>query len=187
MCVRHRSTHTCDAERSVLNKKVKMMKDAEIRGILLQKYYEHRRERYISFSSEDFNGQISDKDIAYISDQLSEHGLIAWQPTQNRGELVGGFGHISAFGVDVIENEDIESPIKIVFDQRNISVTESTNVQIGNGNIQTETLTIGQIIEAIDKYADKESEKKEAKSRLKAFLEHPLVTSILNGLSGSIM
>lgn len=163
------------------------MKDTEIRGILLQKYYERRRERHIQLSSEDFDGQISDTDIAYISDQLAEHGLIDWQPFHNRGELVGGFGHITAFGVDVIEDEDVDSPIKIVFDQRNITVTKSTNVQIGNVNIQTETITIGEIIAAIAKSNASEKEKNDAKSILKRFLEHPLVTSILGGVSGSVL
>ena len=161
------------------------MKDTEIRGILLQKYYERRRERHIQFSSEDFDGAISDTDIAYISDQLAEHGLIDWQPFHNRGELVGGFGYITAFGVDVIEDEDVDSPIKIVFDQRNITVTKSTNVQIGNGNIQA--ITIGEIIAAIAKSNASEKEKNDAKSILKRFLEHPLVTSILGGVSGSVL
>ena len=34
---------------------------------------------------------------------------------------------------------------------RNITIAESSNVQIGNGNIQAETITIGGIITAIDK------------------------------------
>lgn len=163
------------------------MKDTEIRGILLRKYYERRRERHIQLAYDDFEGQLSDKDIVYVSDQLAEHGLIDWDPFNNRGELVGGFGHITAFGVDVVENKDIDTPIKIVFDQRsNISIADSSHVQVGNENIQNVVINIRKLITDIDNSDASDKDKKEAKERLKSFIEHPLVTSILGGLSGTI-
>ncbi|HUK99664.1 MAG TPA: hypothetical protein VLX29_02280, partial [Nitrospirota bacterium] len=67
-----------------------------------------------------------------------------------------------------------------------ISVHSSSNVQIGNANVQDLSIHIGKIISAIDGSNATEGEKREAKSLLKEFLEHPLVTSIAGGLASQL-
>jgi hypothetical protein len=50
-------------------------------------------------------------------------------------------GHISAFGVDVVENGGVGAPIKITFDQStHYSINSSSGVQIGNSNTQGDSI-----------------------------------------------
>jgi hypothetical protein len=58
--------------------------------------------------------------------------------------------------------------------------------QFGNNNTQNIENILTSIIEKIDQAGASESEKQEAKSRLKAFLEHPLTNTAL-GLSPAII
>ncbi|MCJ7483977.1 MAG: hypothetical protein MUO31_13545 [Thermodesulfovibrionales bacterium] len=164
------------------------MTDNELRGLILKKYYEKRREQNLHFKSSDFTPPIPDKDIIYISDQLAEHNLIHWNPirTDSNG-LIDGIGHISAFGVDVVENDGADAPIKITFDQStHYSVHSSANVQIGDANVQGNSVNLNQIIEAINNSDASTKEKREVKSRLSAFLKHPLVVTLLGKLVPSI-
>jgi hypothetical protein len=168
------------------------MKDYELRGIVLQKYYDKRRQDLFQWSDEDITSftKIDDsiklEDVYRICDQLAEYGLISWKPIRMRGTTAGGMGKISAMGTDVIEGVS-KSPIEIKIDQsHNISVHSSSNVQIGNANVQDLSTHIGKIISAIDGSNATEGEKREAKSLLKAFLEHPLVTSIAGGLASQL-
>ena len=85
--------------------------------------------------TEDFNPPIKKDDILYISEQLSQHGLIDWKPLKNGPRLVDGSGKITANGIDVIENDGLNSPIQIFIPQ-NINISNSTGVQIGNNNSQ---------------------------------------------------
>ena len=102
------------------------------------------------------------------------------------GQLAGR-GRISAAGVDVIEGS-AKPPISITLDQsHHVSIQNSSNVQVGNSNVQEISNHIGKIITAIDHSNATESEKAEAKSLLKKFLEHPLVTSIAGGVASSML
>ncbi|WP_197971559.1 hypothetical protein [Aeromonas veronii] len=58
--------------------------------------------------------------------------------------------------------------------------------QIGNGNTQNISNIFNQLIQDIDKSQASTEEKSEAKKRLTTFLEHPLVSSILGGVAGSL-
>ncbi len=58
------------------------------------------------------------------------------------------------------------------------------NNQIGNNNIQNIETAITQLIEKIDNADAPKQEKEEAKNKLKAFLEHPLVNTIIGGTCG---
>ena len=166
------------------------MTDNQLRGLVLQKYYNRRREGLFQWKSEDFQDVPEDfdgVDLFRVCDQLGEHNLIEWKSAQGpRGETIGGFGRISAFGVDVVEGH-AKPPISITLHQsRHISVHSSSNVQIGNANVQDVSIEIEKVIAAIDSSPASESEKTEAKSLLKKFLEHPLVTSIAGGLAGNL-
>ena len=164
------------------------MKDTELRGLILQKYYDRRREGYFQWSSDDFKDStgFDATDLFRVCDQLGEHGLIDWKPLHGQGGTIGGAGRISAFGVDVIE-EGTQPPISITFDHsHNVTVTGSSNVQVGNSNIQGITVQIESLIRAIDASTSSDTHKTEAKSLLKKFLEHPVVAAIVGGLASSI-
>jgi hypothetical protein len=167
------------------------MNDNELRGLVLRKYYDRRREGWIQWKSEDFSDvkeDFSAEDLFRVCDQLSEYGLIDWKPLQDhRGLTIDGYGKIAGSGVDVVEGTR-ESPVSINLDysQHSVSITSSSNVQVGSGNIQGVSIHIQRLVEAIDS-ADVPSQKKqEAKNALRKFLEHPAVTAILGGLASAV-
>jgi len=157
------------------------MKDNELRGLVLQKYYERRREQYIDLGESDFDVPVTKQDILYISSQLADHELIKFVPAlDNTGQLIDGRGHILAAGVDVVENGGVGSPVTITFDHSShVSVANSSNIQMGDGNIQAGDINIHKLVMAINHSNASDAEKKEAKSRLERFLEHPLVNTII--------
>jgi len=165
------------------------MKDNEIRGVLLQRYYDRRREQYIDIEPDELPVPITKDDILYVSSQLADHGLIEFKPAlSGQGQIVAGRGHILAPGVDVVENEGAGAPIQISFDQStNITVENSSNVQLGKGNIQGETINIQKLVMAIDDANASQKEKQEAKSKLEQFLNHPLVKAILGSITKTIL
>jgi hypothetical protein len=71
-----------------------------------------------------------------------------------------------------------------VYDHRYISVHDSTNVFVGDGNQQHFRESVEEIVKAINASESDPAEKDEARSRLKAFLEHPLVCGLAGGLLG---
>jgi len=148
------------------------MKDNELRGIILEKFFEVRRERVFQPKPDNFNPPIPPEDLYRICDQLHEHGLIHWNPFKTLGGYLGGMGQITAYGVDVVGNEGKQSPI-------NITITSN----IFN---QSFIFDIEQIIMRINDIDASEEEKTEAKSRIKSFIEHPLVSSIVGGILGNL-
>ena len=165
------------------------MKDNEIRGLVLQKYYDRRRDGEFQWSKEELLNflevaSFDHVDLFRACDQLAEHGLIDWHPIHVRGQTIAGAGKITAFGVDVIEGS-VKPPISITLDH-SISVHGSSNVQIGSHNTQDFSIQIGKIVSAIDQSSVSEAQKAEAKSLLKKFLDHPLVASIAGGLASTI-
>jgi hypothetical protein len=164
------------------------MTDTELRGIILRWFYEHRREGIAVPKPDYFNPPIIHDDLYRVCDQLAEHRLLDWNPhfssRSGSRKTDYGSGKISASGIDVVESGGRSSPIAINF--QNISITQSQGVQIGNQNIQSISTTIEQLVSGIDSLTAPEQDKKEAKSRLKAFLEHPLVVSIIGNLAGKL-
>lgn len=68
-----------------------------------------------------------------------------------------------------------------------ISFTGSQNVQIGDHNAQHNQVAVFRdLLTKIEQSAATPTEKAEAKSKLKAFLEHPLVVAVAGGLAGSL-
>jgi hypothetical protein len=155
------------------------MKDADIRGIVLKKYYEHRREGYIGLTPLDFDDRLTEADIFHIASQLGEHGLIHWRAVEAIGGDRAGSGKISAAGIDVVEGT-ATSRIAIHVD-KSINVSNSTDVQIGSRNKQTLHVEIEHLVAAINGSQASAAEKAEAKSLLRKFLEHPLVSTIVGG------
>jgi hypothetical protein len=155
------------------------MTDGELRGIVLEKFYELRHEKdVLKLPDIDSFGQNEPIRIANICEQLGQHGLIEWQTSRGLDGFVGGLGKITANGVDVIEGT-ASAPITVTLHDQRISVSSSSNVQIGNSNTQGVNLNIGKLIVAVDHSNASEAEKKEAKSLLERIAANPLVQKIL--------
>ncbi len=142
---------------------------------------------FIVLTEADFQGRFSFKELQRICQQLDEKTLIdKWRLSMRGVGPEVGRGRITAYGIDVVEGT-AEPPLSVVLDQSShISVTSSQNVQIGNHNVQRFNGYMKQIIQAIDNYPGGEKQKAEAKSLLKKFLEHPLVTAIVGGLASTL-
>ena len=68
----------------------------------------------------------------------------------------------------------------------NISINNSQGVQVGDHNTQSITIALQELVQLIDSSDASLDEKTEVKSRLSKFLEHPLTTSIIGGVSGGL-
>jgi hypothetical protein len=157
------------------------MKDTELRGIILQCYYEKRREAMFTPEVTDFQEQITLEDICAISEQLGQHGLITWKVIRNFGGVSFGLGKITALGIDVVEG--VSTPdIKVEFVQnKSINISGSSNVIVGDHNKQNISHHITEIDRAIEASQATPEQKVEAKSLLQTFIEHPLVTAVAGG------
>ena len=163
--------------------------DTALRGIILKKYYDKRKEGGFQWKNEDFTDtkeEFDEGDLYRICDQLSDHGLIDWKALPGRqGQTIGGFGKINANGVDVIEG-NVEPPIAIKVDQSNtFSVHAPSNFQVGSHNTQLAgnnislDVSLGQIGNSISNSAASPAEKAEAKSVIARAFEHPAVKTVL--------
>lgn len=157
------------------------MKDTDLRGIILQKFYEERRAVNFFPKPSDFNPVLDVVDMVRISQQLKDHHLLDVQIRRfHDGSGVVG-GRISAHGVDVVEGE-VNPEIKVHFVQNHtVNISGSSNVVVGDHNQQNVTHHIEGLIKAIDSSNATPADKAEAKSRLQTFLEHPLVSAIAGG------
>lgn len=157
------------------------MKDTELRGIVLRNYYDKRREAMFTPDEKDFGQGVTIEDICAISEQLGEHKLISWKSIKNFGGVSFGMGRITAFGIDVVEG--VATPdIKVEFVQnKSINISDSSNIIVGDHNQQNITHHVKEIVRAIDESQATPEEKAEAKSLLRKFIEHPMVTAVAGG------
>ncbi len=157
------------------------MKDTELRGIILRRYYEKRREAMFTPEVGDLQEQVTFEDICAISGQLGEYGLITWKAIRSFGGVSFGLGKITALGIDVVEG--VATPdIKVEFVQnKSINITGSSNVIVGDHNKQNISHHITEIARAIEASQATSEQKAEAKNLLRTFVEHPLVTSVAGG------
>lgn len=164
------------------------MKDNEIRGIVLKKFYAKRNSDKFFPKAEDFP-EIEFSDVFRVCEQLHEHGLLKIWKTPGGSRTLAGFGVISASGVDTIEGT-ISPPIAISITHQNNSITVgditgSSGVAIGSSNVISIENNLKEIIEAIKLNThSSEEEKSAALSILKQFVSHPLVVSIAGGAIG---
>lgn len=68
-----------------------------------------------------------------------------------------------------------------------VNIQHSNGIQVGDHNMMNFESAINEIVQRIEASDRPEAEKIEAKSRLKAFLSHPLVSSIAGGIVGSVL
>jgi hypothetical protein len=120
------------------------VKDGELRGIVLEKFYEVRNQapnlaNPLTLPCLDLLEPNHNR-LFNICEQLSEHGLLQWESAKGL-TTIGGMGHISARGVDVVEGT-ARSPITIILREQRISISQSSNVQIGDSNAITHTTVI---------------------------------------------
>jgi len=168
------------------------MKDTELRGLILQYFYDRRRKDRLPAPKPadlDVDVDVDDQDILQVCDQLREYNLLKWTASKSTdydslGEISFGFGKINAFGIDVVEGEATPE-IKVEFVQHNnntVTITGSTGVNniIGSNN----TLTLPELVKAVESADATPQEKEEAKTLLREFLEHPLVSAIAGGAAG---
>lgn len=143
------------------------MKDTEVRGIVLQKFYEVRHDPagVLQLPALAELSPANEMQVANVCDQLAQNGLIEWKALRSMGGSIGGIGKITARGVDVIEGT-IKSSLAITMRHHNVTITRSAHVQIGNGNIQVRDVTIDKLSAAIDHSNLSETEKAEARSLL---------------------
>ena len=157
------------------------MKDTKLRGLLLQVFYERRRDDWFVPTAEELGADVAEQDILQVCSQLGQHNLIEWKSLATYGSINDGMGKISAFGIDVIEGEATPD-IKVEFVQnQTVNITGSSNVVVGNNNSQTITHTVRDLLKIIEASTGQTAEKAEAKSLLRKFLEHPLLTSVAGG------
>jgi hypothetical protein len=155
------------------------MTDADLRGIILEKFYEFRHQKHFLGLSDIASIGCGDQTrIGNICDQLGQHGLIEWRTLSSGHGLIDGNGRITANGVDVVEGT-ASAPITVTLHDQRISVSSSSNVQIGNSNTQGVNLNIGKLIAAVDHSNASEAEKKEAKSLFERIAGNQLVQKIL--------
>lgn len=160
------------------------MKDVELRGIILRQYYENRRGQLFLPKPNDFIPPIASEDILAISDQLAEHRLLEWKVIRRHGKIAVGLGKITAFGINVVEGEATPD-IKVEFvHSKTVNVTGSSNVVVGNHNNLTINQHVSELARLIDDSDGTVEQKAEAKSLLRRFVEHPLITSVAGGAIG---
>src|SRR5271156_1257746 len=98
------------------------MKDAELRGIVLQKFYDARHKvDWLQFDAlmSHITSSTNKTEVTNICEQLNQHGLIDWRPRTSKGTAGTVIGKITAAGVDVIEGT-ARAPITIVMRDNSI-------------------------------------------------------------------
>jgi len=68
-----------------------------------------------------------------------------------------------------------------------INIQGSHSIQIGDHNTQNVVGAVQTLAHAIESSSGTEDEKAEAKSRLAKLLEHPILASVLGGLTGAVI
>ena len=160
------------------------MKDTKLRGLLLDVFYKRRREHWFIPTAEELGVKVTEEDILQVCDQLAQHGMLEWKSLKSHGNINAGMGKISAFGIDVVEREALPD-IKIEFvHNQTVNITGSTNVVVGDNNIQTVTQTVRDLVAIIESSSAPPEQKTGAKSLLRTFLEHPLLASLAGGAIG---
>jgi hypothetical protein len=151
------------------------MNDAELRGLILKKFYDVRRAGYTQMPTDEIFDQATSFDICR---QLAEHGLLNWKPLQSLDGFRGGMGQITADGVDVIEKTR-SPPISIVVDQ-SISVANSPHAQVARDRGQNVSTKVRNIAVEIDKENVASEQKEEAKNLWNRVTENPLLSAVLD-------
>lgn len=169
------------------------MKDSELRGYILQYFYNRRRERELPAPKPaDISVDVTEQDILHVCDQLGEKELLDWQSIKSSDyagdSFLEGIGKITSYGIDAVEGKPTPD-IKVEFVQHTnnstVNINNSANVIAGNSITgDNNTLTLSGLEKAIDSADATPQEKEQAKTLYRKFLEHPLVSAIVGGAVG---
>ncbi|MCI0557985.1 MAG: hypothetical protein MN733_05780 [Nitrososphaera sp.] len=87
--------------------------------------------------------------------------------------------------LELLESKMRQDSTAMTIDKRQtITISNSPGIQIGDGNTQAIHSSISLLVSAIEQSDATSAQKEEAKSLLRAFLEHPLVVAIAGGAIG---
>ena len=158
------------------------MADAKLKKLILKWFYERRDKGKHTPSPSDFGTEVNESTINRICIQLKQRGLIDGGVIKTRdGGAHGSFqgGYIIEDGVRAIEEGDGLRPDRTTAGHT-INIKGARAIQIGDHNSQEidadrVVITMEAIAQQIEASDASEAEKEEAKSRLRRFLEHPLV------------
>jgi hypothetical protein len=170
------------------------MKDSVVRGCLLQLLYERRSEGSIPFGRLEEAvpppGGISHRDWLRAVAQLSEYGLIDWNPLEDESGmgLLSGFAKINDLGVKVLEI-GVAAPINISIDEsRRTAVSRQKQAPSATGTPQQRiTEALEKVITAINQADLSEKEKNEAKSLLRKLLTSKAAARVLGAGAQSLV
>jgi hypothetical protein len=135
-----------------------IMNDSELRGTVLKIMYELRHNDRVNYDEALNLPEVPENVLRSILRQMEEKGLIetVFRPV---GGL--GIGRMTAYGIDVATGQQ-QSPVPIIIDQ-SITVQSSSNVIIGDQNVQGVSIDIEKLNAAIDHSKADFNEKAEAK------------------------
>jgi hypothetical protein len=163
------------------------MKDAEARGVVLERFYDARHKvDWLGLKALSTHVMIEYTVLANICRQLAQHHLIEWKPLLGLGEVIDGMGRITAHGIDVVE-DTAAPPITVTLHDHSISISGSSNVQIGDANQQTVRVEIGKLARIIDNMNAPEAEKKHAKGLVEKITNNPLVVAAFGTILGKAL
>ena len=163
------------------------MKDHELRGIVLERFYARRGEGIVVLTKDDFDDDYSHSEIDRVCSQLEDKGLVKnWHRSSVGMGPNYGIGELTAAGSEVVEGVR-ESPFSLTFnDNKKINISSSENIQIGDNNTQHISTHVEQLLLSIESSSATPEQKEEAKSQLKKFLEHPAVVATIGSLVGAV-
>src|SRR5579863_572993 len=149
------------------------MTESERRGLLLEKYYQRRKERLIGLVPSDFDDKLDERDIQSTAGQLADHGLIHWRPNRGHDGIGGGMGAITPAGVAVVESK-LAAPVDIHWSQDR---GPNLPVQPGAGV----AAAIERLLQAIEHSGASAADRQAAIALLQALQQHPLLRRLLQG------
>ena len=97
-------------------------------------------------------------------------------------DFTKGMGGIPDHYKLTVNKEGLNKPDHKPAVTNHFTFTNSQGIQVGNDNTINMQNFFSEIIEQIEKSSGSPEEKKEAKSRLRAFLEHPLTAAVFGGV-----
>jgi hypothetical protein len=158
------------------------MKDDELRGAILQRFYDYRHKLSI-IQLPDLASVCPGEPlrVANICDQLAANGLVEWRTSKSVG-AIGGIGKISAAGIDVIDGNR-PAPMTIVLKHGRGASRLSTTTSIDDANLSNAQFDLGTILEAIDNARALDVEKLAAKSLIGRLNANPLAWSVVKSLA----
>ncbi len=132
--------------------------------------------------------------MVFVTDELTSCGLMEGTKVKDTVEdsKIGEIpiGSITGKGLDILEKLGIDSPVPLKLGGFNLVLN------IGSGSVkfhQEKTVTtqdirmvFEHIKEKIDSSTTSETDKVEAKSKMKEFLEHPMVNTIVGTALGGL-